>query len=161
MPTAANNHPLFGPVTFRTKHDTWVFGDDITFISGFDVNDITTVYVPELQGIHGANNGNVRFHNKGHAQLKAAFGDVAAQNKLSVIKTFGDSLNFRLRRPISGNLSKLPSNHAFGIALDLNEDDGTDGGSVTPIAPILQQHGFIWGRSFNDPMHFEIGRFLS
>jgi hypothetical protein len=160
MPTSTYNHPLFGQVTFRTKHDTWVFGDDITFVSGFNLNDITTVFVPELKGIKGANNGNVRFHKKGHDQLKAAFAEVAAKNKLSTIKTFGGSLNLRLRRPISGNLSKLPSNHAFGIALDLNEDDGSNGGSVTPVAPILQQHGFTWGKSFNDPMHFEIGKFL-
>lgn len=160
MPTSTHNHPLFGPVTFKTKHDTWVFGDDITFTSGFNVNNITSVNVPELKNIRGANGGIVKFHKKGHAQLQAAFKELAAQNMLRIIKTFGGSLNFRLRRPISGNLSKLPSNHAFGIALDLNEDDGSNGGSVAPVAPILKKHGFLWGRSFNDPMHFEIERFL-
>lgn len=160
MPTSTYNHPLFGPVTFKTKHDTWKFGDDITFISGFDVDDITKVTIPELKGISGSNNGVVRFHKKGHAQLKAAFKELAEVNLLKTIKTFGGSLNFRLRRPISGNLSKLPSQHAFGIAIDLNEDDGSNGGSVAPVAPVLKAHGFTWGQSFNDPMHFEIRKFM-
>ena len=160
MPTSTYNHPLFGSVIFRTKHNSWVFGDDITFISGFNVDDITQVTIPELKGVPGSHDGVVRFHKKGHAQIKAAFKQLANENLLKAIKTFGGSLNFRLRRPISGNLSKLPSQHAFGIAIDLNEDDGSNGGSVAPVAPVLQAHGFTWGKSFNDPMHFEIGKFL-
>jgi hypothetical protein len=160
MPTSTFSHPLFGSVTFKTKHDTWVFGDDITFISGFNVKDITWVTIPELKSIPGSHGGKVQFHKNGHAQLKAAFKEIAAEDKLKIIKTFGGSLNFRLRRPISGKLSKLPSNHAFAIAIDLNEDDGSNGGSVAPVAPILKKHGFLWGKSFKDPMHFEIEKFL-
>jgi hypothetical protein len=160
MPTSTYKHPLFGPVTFKTKHDTWVRGDDITFISGFDVNDITWVTIPELKNIPGSHQGVVQFHKKAHAQIQAAFQELAAQGMMKIIKTFGGSLNFRLRKPTSGKLSKLPSNHAFGIAIDLNEDDGSNGGSVAPVAPILKKHGFLWGQSFNDPMHFEIEKFL-
>ena len=160
MPTSTFTHPLFGSVTFKTKHDTWVRGDDITFISGFNVKDITWVTIPELKNIPGSHGGMVQFHKNGHAQLKAAFKELAAEGMLPIIKTFGGSLNFRLRRPTSGKLSKLPSNHAFAIAIDLNEDDGSNGGSVAPVAPILKKHGFLWGKAFSDPMHFEIETFL-
>ncbi len=160
MPTSTYKHPLFGAVTFKTKHDTWVRGDDITFISGFNVKDIAWVTIPELKDIKGSHSGVVQFHKDGHAQLKAAFKELAAAGLMPAIKTFGGSLNFRLRRPTNGNLSKLPSNHAFGIAIDLNEDDGSNGGSVAPVAPILKKHGFLWGKAFSDPMHFEIDRFV-
>jgi len=160
MPTSTYNHPLFGPVKFKTKHDTWVRGDDITFISGFNVKDITWVNIPELKDISGSHAGMVQFHKNGQTLLKAAFKEIKAQDLLPTIKTFGGSLNFRLRRPTNGKLSKLPSNHAFGIAIDLNEDDGSNGGTVAPVAPILKKFGFLWGKSFSDPMHYEIEKLL-
>jgi len=76
------------------------------------------------------------------------------------VDTCAGSLNFRLRKPTSGNLSKLPSNHAFGIAIDLNADDGSNGKSVSPVAPVFEALGFRWGIEFNDPMHFEIDEFI-
>jgi len=106
----------FGNVRFRTDHDVWIRGDHITFISGFDVSDITQLQVPQLKGIPGSNNGKLKFHKKGHAQLLQAFDDIERLGLLKHIKTCAGSLNFRLRKPTSGVLSKLPSNHAFGIA---------------------------------------------
>jgi hypothetical protein len=116
--------------------------------------------VPQLKGIPGSNNGKLKFHKKGHAQLLQAFDDIERLGLLKHIKTCAGSLNFRLRKPTSGVLSKLPSNHAFGIAIDLNADDGSLGGSVAPVAPVFEALGFLWGKAFNDPMHFEVEEFL-
>lgn len=161
MPTATYDHPLFGPVSFRTHNPSvWVRGDGITFTDGFDVTDITEVHIPQLANIAGSNGGHLRFHKKGHAQLKTVFQDIEAMGLMHLVKTCAGSLNFRLRKPVSGALSKLPSNHAFGTAIDLNSDDGFLGGSIKPVAPIFQALGFRWGVEFADPMHFEIESFI-
>jgi len=161
MPTRTYNHPLFGRVTFETENKKkWVRGDHITFTKGFDIKDITKVTIPQLVGIKGVKDGVLQFHKKGHAQLKKSFIEIEAAGLLPIIKTCGGSLNFRLSRPISGAVSKLPSNHAFGIAIDLNEDDGKNGLTTAPLAPIFKANGVRWGKVFNDPMHFEIAKFV-
>lgn len=160
MPESSFVHPLFGDVRFRTAHEAWIRGDQITFISGFDIDDITTVSIPQLKNIPGSHGGKLMFHKRAHAQLVEAFANLERLDLMKHIKTCAGSLNFRLRRPISGALSKLPSNHAFGIAIDLNADDGSNGASVAPVAPVFEALGFKWGISFQDPMHFEVEEFV-
>jgi hypothetical protein len=46
------------------------------------------------------------------------------------------------------------------IAIDLNPDDKVLGASVAPVAPVFEALGFKWGKSLNDPMHFEIEEFI-
>jgi hypothetical protein len=160
MPDGTFVHPLFGSVRFRTAHSTWVRGDSITFLSGFDTHDIQPVTVPQLANVPGSNRGRLSFHKRAHAQVLAVFADIERLGLLHHIKTCAGALNFRLRKPTSGALSKLPSNHAFGIAIDLNADDGSLGASVAPVAPIFEAFKFKWGKSFNDPMHFEVEGFI-
>jgi hypothetical protein len=160
MPTGEFNHPLFGLVKFKTKSSTWVRGDPITFTAGFDTGDVTNVTIPQLEKIPGANGGKVRFHKRGHKQLLAVFEDIEKLGLMKHIKTCAGAFFPRLRKPTSGKLSKLPSNHSFGIAIDLNADDGSNGGTVAPVAPVFEAHGFHWGKSFNDPMHFEVEKLI-
>jgi len=160
MPTRTYAHPLFGPVTFKTKHDTWVFGDEITFLSGFDPGEVSPLTIPQLQNIPGTHGGIMKFHRRAHAQVLSVFADIERFGALKHIKTCAGSFYMRLKKPTSGNLSKDPSNHAFGIAIDLNADDGSLGASVSPVAPFFQAVGFRWGISFNDPMHFEVTTFV-
>ena len=160
MPESTFVHPLFGSVRFRTDHAEWVRGDHITFLSGFDVNDIQPVTIPQLAAVPGTNHGVMRFHKRAHAQVLAVFADIERLGLLHHIKTCAGSLNFRLRKPTNGSLSKLPSNHAFGIAIDLNADDGSLGASVAPVAPVFQAFKFKWGKAFADPMHFEVEGFV-
>ncbi|WP_271893332.1 M15 family metallopeptidase [Candidatus Phyllobacterium onerii] len=160
MSIASYNHPLFGLVTFKTKHSGWVRGDDITFASGFDINQIQVVHIPQLEKIPGTHGGNLKFHQRAHAQVLAAFAEIERLGLMHHIKTCAGSLNFRLKKPTSGRLSKEPSNHAFGIAIDLNADDGSLGASVAPVAPVFESLGFRWGKAFSDPMHFEIKTFV-
>jgi D-alanyl-D-alanine carboxypeptidase len=160
MPESTFTHPLFGPIRFRTASSQWMRGDAISFISGFDEAEILPLQIPQLVGIAGANDGRLRFHQRGHAQLLRAFDEIQARGLLHHVKTCAGTLNRRLRKPVGGGLSKLPSNHAFAIALDLNSDDGSLGESVAPVAPVFLDHGFAWGKTFNDPMHFEVSRFM-
>lgn len=160
MPTSTFVHPLFGAVTFRTANTTqWVRGDRISFVSGFDQGDIVPLRIPQLAAVPGSDGGTLPFHRRGHAQLLKAFADIEAAGLMPHIRTCAGTLNLRLRRPTSGGLSKLPSNHAFGIAIDLNSDDGSLGSSVAPVAPHFIANGFTWGADFADPMHFEVRRF--
>ena len=161
MPTSTFTHELFGQVTFKTKHDFWFYGDAITFTAGFDVNDITQVTIPQLKNVPGSNGGKLGFHKRGHDQLIQAFADIEKMGLLHFVKTCAGSVNFCLRKPVNGHLSMLPSNHAFGIAIDLNSDDKALGASVAPVAPVFEAHGFRWGQAFKDPMHFEVREFLA
>jgi D-alanyl-D-alanine carboxypeptidase len=160
MPTADFTHPLFGLIKFKTVLPTWTFGGEIEFLDGFDVSDIKQLRIPQLENVPGTNGGRLKFHKRAHQQVLAVFADIERLGLLHHIKTCAGSLNFRLRKPTSGVLSKKPSNHAFGIAIDLNADDGSLGASVAPVAPVFEGLGFLWGTAFNDPMHFEVSTFI-
>jgi hypothetical protein len=160
MPEATFIHPLFGPIRFRTVDSTWVRGGQIVFLSGFDTNDIQPVNIPQLANIPGSHGGRLHFHKRAHAQVLMVFADIERLGLLDHIKTCAGSLNSRLKKPTSGALSKEPSNHAFGIAIDLNADDGSLGASVAPVAPVFEALQFKWGKSFSDPMHFEVKTFV-
>ena|SRR5690554_5030106 len=143
MPESSYHHPLFGEVRFSTKHeDRWVRGDRIMFISGFNEQDVPLLFVPQLLNIPGTKEGEIRFHVRGHAQLLAAFAMIESEGLLRHVKTCAGTWNKRLRKPTSGATSKLPSNHAFGIAINLNEEDPGFGDSVAPVAPIFESFGF-------------------
>ena len=161
MPESSFTHPLFGPIRFRTASPEWKRGDKITFISGFDLAEVTSLVIPQLKNVAGSPGGKLKFHTRGHSQLLKAFSQIEAQGLLHHVRSCAGTLNVRLRKPTSGALSKLPSNHAFGIAIDLNEDDPGFGDSVAPIAPVFQALGFTWGKAFNDPMHFEVNEFIA
>lgn len=160
MPQGNYVHPLFGLVEFTTESTEWVRGDQIKFTAGFDVSEVKLVQIPQLANIPGSHNGKLYFHSRGHEQLHMVFADIELLGLLGYIKTYGGSFNPRLKKPISGRLSKEPSNHAFGIAIDINSDDGSNGASVAPLAPLFEALGFQWGNSFKDPMHFEVKKFI-
>ena len=123
MPESTFKHPLFGDVRFRTASAEWKRGDKMTFLSGFSLNDVTPILISQLKGVPGSSNGRLKFHKSAHTQILRAFSEIESQGLLHHIKTCAGTLVVRLRKPTSGALSKLPSNHAFGIAIDLNEED--------------------------------------
>lgn len=162
MPTGTYKHSLLGTVTFKTKSGTWVRGDSIEFISGFDADmDVKNVVIPQLVGIKGAGTGKFRFHVKAHDQLRAAFDEIERKQLLHHIMEFGGGFNPRLKKPTDGSISQDPSNHSFGLAIDLNPNDGTNGGTTEPLAKIFEAHGFHWGKAFDDPMHYEVKEFTA
>ena len=58
------------------------------------------------------------------------------------------------------------SNHAFGLAFDLNVPENQRGtasaGSTARSSRSSQRWGFTWGGTWNwtDPMHFELNRLV-
>ena len=95
-------------------------------------------------------------------QLRAALDDVVARGLADQIhpEEYGGCYNPRF---IAG--STQLSNHAFGLALDLNvpgNGRGTAGEIDRDVVGIFQHWGFTWGGDwrYTDPMHFELNQLV-
>ena len=163
-------HPLFGQLTFETVDNDWVRGGDIRFTAGFEKSVIKPLFIPQIVGMprsaEGAvNTGNIQFHADAHAQLLTAFEQIEKQGLLPKMVSFGGArFQPRLSKPVDGEgkrlLSRTPSNHSFGTAFDVNARDGKYGATARPFVAIFEANGFEWGQAFNDPMHFQVKKFL-
>jgi hypothetical protein len=95
-------------------------------------------------------------------QLKAALDDVLQQGLADRIHP-GEYAGCYYPRFIAGTSSL--SNHAFGLALDLNvpgNQRGTVGQMDRGVVAIFERWGFTWGGRwhYTDPMHFEMNRIV-
>ena len=95
-------------------------------------------------------------------QLKAALDQIVAQGLAGAIhpSQYGGCF---VPRFIAGTTTL--SNHAFGLAFDLNVPEnqrGTVGRIDRRVVAIFQQWGFTWGGTwrYTDPMHFELNRIV-
>lgn len=163
-------HPIFGQLEFETVDREWARGGAINFTKGFDRTKIRPLYIPQIVGIprssDGArNSGKIQFHVDAHAQLRNAFEMIEREGMLKKMISFGGArFQPRLRKPLGPNgeslLSRLPSNHSFGTAFDVNARDRRNGATAEIFAEIFEANGFLWGKEFNDPMHFEVKEFI-
>lgn len=115
---------------------------------------ITTETVPIL--------GSVTCNKLIFPQLKAALADVVSRGLADKIHP-GEYAGCYYPRFIAG--STTLSNHAFGLALDLNtpgNQRGTVGQMDRGVVEIFKQWGFAWGGDwhYTDPMHFEMSRLV-
>jgi hypothetical protein len=95
-------------------------------------------------------------------QLRAALLDVVARGLAGAIhpEQYGGCY---VPRFIAGTTTL--SNHAFGLAFDLNvpeNERGTVGQIDRQVVQILESYGFTWGGTwrYTDPMHFEMNRLV-
>ncbi len=65
-------------------------------------------------------------------------------------------------RPIKGIVPSVPSNHSWGLALDINAPANPLGGTTTDMPSwmpnLWNEYGFRWGGDYSgrkDPMHYE------
>jgi hypothetical protein len=96
-------------------------------------------------------------------QLKAALAEVVATGLADEIHP-GEYAGCYYPRFIAG--STQLSNHAFGLALDLNvpgNQRGTVGEMDRGVVAIFKKWGFGWGGDwrYTDPMHFEMNRIVN
>ena len=96
-------------------------------------------------------------------QLRAALEEVVSRGLADKIHP-GEYAGCYYPRFIAG--STTLSNHAFGLALDLNvpgNQRGTVGEIDRDVVQIFKRWGFAWGGdwSWTDPMHFEMNRLVS
>jgi len=121
---------------------------------GWVAEHITTQPVPIL--------GNVTCNKLIFPQLRAALEEVRARGLADKIHP-GEYAGCYNARFIAG--STTLSNHAFGLALDLNvpgNQRGSVGDMDRGIVSIFEHWGFTWGGrwSWTDPMHFEMNRLV-
>jgi hypothetical protein len=115
---------------------------------------ITTEVVPIL--------GSVTCNRAMMAQLKAALAEIQATGLADEIHP-GEYAGCYYPRFIAG--STQLSNHAFGLAFDINvpgNQRGTVGQIDRGVVAIFKKWGFGWGGdwSYTDPMHFELNRIV-
>jgi len=96
-------------------------------------------------------------------QLKAALAEIVKLKLADEIHP-GQYAGCYYPRFIAG--STQLSNHAFGLALDLNvpgNQRGTVGEMDRGVVAVFKKWGFGWGGdwSYTDPMHFELNRIVS
>lgn len=137
--------------TFRY---TVLAGGRIAPDPGWVASHIATKTVPIL--------GTVTCNRLMFPQLEAALREVQATGLADEIHP-GEYAGCYYPRFIAGS-TKL-SNHAFGLALDLNvpgNQRGTTGEIDRGVVAIFKSWGFAWGGdwSYTDPMHFEMNRLV-
>ena len=95
-------------------------------------------------------------------QLRAALDEVVAQGLASAIHP-QQYEGCYVPKFIEGTTTL--SNHAFGLAFDLNVPEnqrGTPGQMNRQVVAIFEKWGFTWGGTwhYTDPMHFELNRLV-
>lgn len=162
---ATIEHAVAGTVSY-----TVVNANKITFAGDWAAKNLATVTVPQLVGVNCDGqkfSGKVTFFKRAIPQLLAAFAEIEARGLLPLILSYDGSFN---PRPIRG--SQNISNHALGLAIDINADWNGLGatpkprgarGSVIDLVAIFKKWGFGWGgdyRKRKDGMHMEIVRIV-
>jgi peptidoglycan hydrolase-like protein with peptidoglycan-binding domain len=106
-------------------------------------------------GPHGALT-NVTLNKKLVPTMRAMLADAKRKGLLRFIHSFNGMFNFRHKRSPTGQTSSELSTHSWGIAFDINAGVGGPGGTVDPrLAALFQRYGFVWGKAWGDPMHFQ------
>jgi lysozyme len=141
------------------------FYSPFEFSAKWEVTNLVYVLPPWRMWMAGTNIEllrGIRVHKKVAASLKAILNEIWEQcGKLQAtvekydLHKFGGGYHPRVRRG-----SKRLSNHARGIAIDLDPDTnamrrGNRGDMAAFVILTFQRHGWRWGGEYGDPMHFE------
>jgi len=138
----------------------------IRITSSWAAENIVKVVIPQLVGVSGAPaDGHAQFHRLVAPRVIALFQAWEDAGLKGLLLSYAGSF---VPRFIRGSLSIL-SQHAFGSAFDINAQWNGFGvtpaalgakGSVRPLVPIANAHGFYWGGHFarRDGMHFEVAK---
>lgn len=123
--------------------------------------NLVEVRVPQLE--KWVPGGSLRFNVRAADALKAAWAEIEQKGLLGHVASFDGAF---VPRTIRGS-SAILSNHACGIAFDINAASNPLGakpvpagsrGSVVELVPIFEKHGFFWGGNFSgrpEGNHFE------
>lgn len=131
----------------------------------WEVVNLTYIFPPWKAYLAGTTvelKNGIRVHKKVAASLESifaslweTFGKSQAAIEAVDLHQIGGAYYFRARRG-----SKRLSNHARGIAIDIDPQDNQMGrGKPMDMDPrvvaAFEAEGWRWGKAFNDPMHFE------
>ncbi|GAB7007562.1 hypothetical protein JCM18899A_50370 [Nocardioides sp. AN3] len=154
-PQAVQMPVLYGAVAQAVGDYTYsVVGGRVIPSATWVRSHITTQVVPIL--------GPVTCNKAIFPQLRGALGEVISRGLTGKIHR-NQYAGCYYPRFIAGTQSL--SNHAFGLALDLNvpgNQRGTVGQMDRSVVAIFEKWGFTWGGRwhYTDPMHFEMNRIV-
>lgn len=151
LPQGSAEMGLGGTMNFKILENGWIEPDDAWVQA-----NLTTAEVPIL--------GTVTCHRVMIPQLSGALAEIEREGLASLIRP-EDYAGCYAPRFIDRDPTLPLSNHAFGLAVDLNSDTnqlGTRGDMDPRIVEIFERWGFEWGGRWErpDPMHFELARLL-
>lgn len=154
-PQAVQMPVLYGAVAQAVGTYTYsVVGGQVIPSAAWVRSHITTQVVPIL--------GAVTCNRALFPQLRGALAEVVDRGLADRIHR-DDYAGCYYPRFIAG--TQALSNHAFGLALDLNvsgNQRGTVGEMDRSVVAIFEKWGFTWGGrwQYTDPMHFEMNRIV-
>jgi hypothetical protein len=155
-PQAVQNVVLVGGVgdAVGTYSYSVLGGGRIAPQASWVANHISTETMPII--------GSMTCNTQMFPQLRAALDEIVADGLSSAIHP-GQYGGCYVPRFIADTTTL--SNHAFGLAFDLNVPEnqrGTVGQINRQVVGILQKWGFTWGGTwhYTDPMHFELNRLV-
>jgi hypothetical protein len=151
---------LYGTFTWKR-----IPGEDraIRITDGWESTHLTMAKIPQLAKIGKPASITREMHVRSVTKMQALWQAWEDANLIKLVRTF-DGL--RVARVIGG--TNTLSNHAFGVAFDINATLNPWGtpptavgqpGSVRLLVPLANEHGFFWGGHYNgkkDGMHFEL-----
>jgi hypothetical protein len=155
----------FGPLEFAAA-PTAGNPEKIKITNGFDTSKLVRVTIPQLLGVQGAPaSGRVQIHTLAAASFQALWAAWQAAGCSGQVLSFDGTYDPRFVR--GSAIKQILSNHAFGVAFDINVEWNPFGaepanrgmtGCLYDLVPIANQHGFFWGGHYKtrrDGMHFE------
>ena len=144
--TQSQLQTMFGKIEFNIKEDK----SSINITNGWQALNLVTIEIPQIKGLPPYNTNKISVHKKVASQFQNLFNEWEKAGLSSLILSFDGSFNPRLIRGSSTNLS----NHAFGVAIDINVPWNGLGvipalkgqkGSVRELVSIANSLGFYWG----------------
>ena len=161
--TSAQVQSKFGKIVFQKLPD----GSAINIKNNWQSENLVTIEIPQVKNLAPYFTNKISVHKKVASQFQQLFIEWEKAGSLNRLVTYDGSFNPRL---IRGSTTTL-SNHAFGIAIDINVQWNGLGktpalvgqkGCVRELVPIANKLGFYWGGHFNrkDGMHFEAAKVL-
>jgi hypothetical protein len=161
--TVAKAEVLYGKIEWKRAK-----GDNIIITNNFKDN-IITIDLPQLAKIQNPTSTKIRCHKLAADPIRKLWQEWEDLGFLDKIENWMGCFYPRTVRPKDKSKGPRPtlSNHAFGVAFDINTLSNGYGvmppvvgqkGSIRELVPIANKLGFYWGGHFKhrDGMHFEL-----
>jgi peptidoglycan hydrolase-like protein with peptidoglycan-binding domain len=175
QPTPSYTAQIFGTFKFRAAPEPGN-PEAIEILDGWREQNIVTIPIPELDNcLFAVGNGyvlqpigRITCHRLAVPKFQKLFSEWRSANLIDRVITCAGAFNARLKRGATNPIPANLSNHSWGTALDINDEQNPRShvpvtlgsrGCVRELVEIANSLGFYWGGHFENPpdgMHFEL-----
>jgi hypothetical protein len=175
QPTPEHTGDIFGRFQFRAAPEP-DNPEAIEILGGWQQQNIVTIHIPELDNsLFAVGNtyvvqpvGSISCHRLAAPKFQQLFSQWRSANLIDRVITCAGAFNARLKRGQTNPIPKNLSNHSWGTAIDINDEQNPRShvpvtlgarGCVRELVAIANSLGFYWGGHFDNPpdgMHFEL-----